>query len=122
MDITRLDDCTEIIANDGCRLRELLHPERGAPLVNYSLAWAWVDAGERTLRHTLRQGTEVYVIVQGQGRMHIGDEAEDVREGDTIVIPADSEQWIENTGSGVLGFLALVNPPWQAEDDVLLEG
>ena len=121
MDITRLDDCTEIIANDGCRLRELLHPDHGAPLVNYSLAWAWVDPGERTLRHTLRESTEVYVIVQGQGRMHIGDDVEDVREGDTIVIPAGSEQWIENTGSGALGFLALVNPPWREEDDVRLE-
>ena len=118
MFIRRLQDCTEIIANDGCRLRELLHPDRGAPGVDYSLAWAWVDPGEQTLPHTLRAQTEVYVIVQGTGRMHIGDEESDVTEGDTIVIPAGSVQWIENTGAGVLGLLALVNPPWQAEDDL----
>jgi mannose-6-phosphate isomerase-like protein (cupin superfamily) len=118
MRIRRLQDCPEIIANDGCRLREQLHPERGAPLLNYSLAWAWVDPGERTLAHTLRAQTEVYVILEGSGRMHIGDETEDVGKGDSIVIPAGSVQWIENTGDGVLAFLALVNPPWQAEDDL----
>ena len=28
MFIKRLDDCVEIIANDGCRLKEILHSDR----------------------------------------------------------------------------------------------
>jgi len=110
-------DCKEIVANDGCRLRELLHPERDSADISYSLAIAYVDPGKSTYPHYLRQ-TEVYLIMQGLGRMHIGDEAQEVREDDIVVIPKEKKQWIENVGQNVLVFAAIVNPPWRAEDDV----
>ena len=116
--IKRLRDCTEIIANDGCRLREVLHPANDAADVSYSLAYAWVDPGQATLPHRLRAQIEVYSILRGRGRMHIGDEEADVEEGDSIVIPAGSVQWIENTGAETLFFTATVSPPWRAEDDI----
>ena len=59
-------------------------------------------------------------IIEGRGRMHIGDETRDVQAGDSVVIPPTSSQWIENTGEGVLRFTALVSPPWRAADDVRL--
>ncbi len=110
-------DCKEIIANDGCRLRELLHPDRDAAEISYSLAIAYVDPGKSTHPHYLRQ-TEVYFILQGIGRMHLGGETQEVHEDDVIVIPKAEEQWIENIGQNVLVFAAIVNPPWRAEDDV----
>ncbi|MHC4934098.1 MAG: cupin domain-containing protein [Planctomycetota bacterium] len=116
--VKRLDDCHEIIANDGCRLRELLHPDRDGAELGYSLALAWVDPGERTLPHRLRRQTEVYLILDGEGRMHIGDESGTLEKGDAVAIPAGAVQWIENTGEGVLHFAALVSPPWRAEDDL----
>jgi mannose-6-phosphate isomerase-like protein (cupin superfamily) len=112
-------DCKEIIANDGCRLRELLHPDRDAVDISYSLAIAYVEPGKSTYPHYLRQ-TEVYFILQGIGRMHLGDETQEVHEDDVIVIPKAKEQWIENIGQNVLVFAAIVNPPWRAEDDVRL--
>jgi mannose-6-phosphate isomerase-like protein (cupin superfamily) len=116
--IKRLGDCPEILANDGCRLRELLHPDRDDAELGYSLALAWVDPGEKTLPHKLRAQTEVYLILRGSGRMHIEDETSELSEGDTVVIPRGAVQWIENAGEGVLQFAALVSPPWRAEDDV----
>jgi len=110
-------DCPEIIANDGCRLRELLHPERDPAEISYSLAMAYVEPGKATYKHLLRQ-TEVYYILQGIGRMHVGDEAQEVNEGDAVVIPKNKEQWIENIGENVLVFAAIVSPPWRAEDDI----
>jgi mannose-6-phosphate isomerase-like protein (cupin superfamily) len=110
-------DCKEIIANDGCRLRELLHPDRDPADISYSLAIAYVEPGQSTYPHYLRQ-TEVYYIIQGLGRLHIGDEVEDVYEGDAVVIPPEQKQWIENIGQNVLVFAAIVSPPWRAEDDV----
>jgi mannose-6-phosphate isomerase-like protein (cupin superfamily) len=110
-------DCPEIIANDGCRLRELLHPERDAVELPYSLAIANVEPGKATYRHLLRQ-TEVYYILQGIGRMHIGEESRELNEGDSVVIPKQSAQWIENIGENNLVFAAIVSPPWRAEDDV----
>ncbi|MDZ7343434.1 MAG: cupin domain-containing protein [candidate division KSB1 bacterium] len=115
--IKREKNCTEIIANDGCRLRELLHPERDAADISYSLAIAHLDPGKSTYAHYLRQ-TEVYYIIQGIGRLHIGDEVADGREGDTIVIPVEQKQWLENIGQNVLVFAAIVSPPWRAQDDI----
>ena len=117
--IKRLDDCEEIIANDGCRLKEVLHADRDGVELPYSLAFAWVDPGKATLPHKLASQDEVYTIFRGSGVMHIGQEEAEVSAGDTIHIPAGSSQWIENTGSGELYFSALVSPPWRAEDDLL---
>ena len=112
-------DCEEIIANDGCRLRELLHPERDPAAISYSFAIAYVEPEKSTYRHYLRQ-SEVYYILQGIGRMHVGNETQEVQVGDAIYIPKETEQWIENIGENVLVFAALVSPPWRAEDDVRL--
>ena len=112
-------DCQEIIANDGCRLRELLHPERDSVKTLYSFAIAYVEPGKSTYRHALRQ-TEMYYIMQGIGRMHIGDEEREVQIGDAIYIPPEQPQWIDNIGENNLVFAAIVSPPWRAEDDVRL--
>lgn len=119
--IKRMDRCEEIVANDGCRLRELLHPDRDETDIPYSVALAWVDPGERTLPHLLQNQTEVYLVLRGTGRMHIDEESADVEEGDLVEIPRGATQWIENTGDETLHFAALVSPPWRAEDDVRVD-
>jgi len=60
-------NCREIIAHDGCRLKEILHPDRDPVSLNYSLSTARVDPGKATLKHFLRQ-TEVYFILSGKKR------------------------------------------------------
>lgn len=104
------------IANDGCFIREILHPAHGDCELPYSLAHAEVAPGEATYRHRLAQ-PEVYFILEGEGDLHIDGDIARVRVGDTALIPARAEQWIENAGAGVLRFLAIVSPPWRAEDD-----
>jgi len=116
--VKRFGNCLEITANDGCRLRELLHPDKDASGLPYSLAVARVAPGERTLPHRLSEETEVYYVVSGHGTMRIDDEASEVRAGDAVVIPAGSVQWIECRGSEVLEFVALVSPPWRADHDL----
>ena len=112
--------CPQFVANDGCRIREVLHPGRGGPALPYSLAVAEVVPGARTYRHRLGQ-PEVYYMLAGRGRMHIDGEIREVGPGAAIDIPARAEQWIENCGEEVLKFVALVSPPWRAEDDERLE-
>ena len=113
-------DCAPLTANDGCRIRELLHPENDPVDLPFSLAVAEVAPGEHSYRHRLGQ-VEAYYLVQGKGRMHVGDEASDVAAGDALVIPAGEVQWIENTGAGLLRFIAVVSPPWRLEDDQRLD-
>lgn len=116
MFIKNQKDCAEFTANDGCLLRELLHPKNDPVALPYSIAVACVETGKQTYKHKLAQ-TEVYYILSGTGCMHVDDETENVKPGDVILIPADSVQWLENTGTTELYFIAIVNPPWTEEED-----
>lgn len=120
MFVKNIGDCAEFIANDGCHIRELLHPDKDTVNLPYSIAHARVEPGKHSYRHYLKQD-EVYYILEGHGRMHVDDEEQDVAAGDAIHIPAGAVQWIENTGAGILDFLALVNPPWTEADDIRLD-
>jgi len=112
--------CDAFVANDGCSIRELLHPNNDAIDLPYSLALATVGVGQKSYQHKLEQ-TEVYHILQGHGRMFIDNEDNEVGVGDVIVIPAKARQWIENIGSEPLIFSAIVSPPWTEDGDVRLK-
>ncbi|MFQ5499725.1 MAG: cupin domain-containing protein [Candidatus Zixiibacteriota bacterium] len=118
--IRKLTDCTEIIAADGTRLRELLHPARDYPFGGrYSLAHAVLGPGESSRAHRLRSD-EVYYILSGEGEIHIDEDVSAVSAGDAIDIPSGSDQWIANVGDGELVFLCIVDPAWQASDEEVL--
>ena len=116
MFIKSLADCPPLLANDGCRIFELLHPAKDAIDLPYSFAIAEVEVGESSYRHRLRQ-TEIYFILHGRGRMHVDHETRELTVGEACVIPAEAEQWIDNIGAECLRFIAVVSPPWRAEDD-----
>jgi len=117
--IKRLKDCREIAAGDRTRLRELLHPDRDAAEIHYSLAAAWLAPGKASRAHRLKT-TEVYYLVRGSGVMHIGDEASEVTTGDAVYIPPGLVQWLENTGNEEVEFLCIVDPAWRPEDEEVL--
>lgn len=106
---------------DTCMLAEIFHPARiGSEIAaRYSIAHARVAVGRATLLHTLLKSSEVYIMLQGTGRMHVDDESEDVQTGQVIYIPPGSVQYIENTGSDELRFLAIVDPMWHESDEIL---
>ena len=118
--IRKLSHCREIIAGDGTRLRELLHPDREYPFSGrFSLAHARLSAGDSSRKHRLKS-SEVYYVVEGRGRMHIDDESAEISAGDAVEIPPGSVQWIENVGEADLVFLCLVDPAWREEDEEVL--
>ncbi len=120
MFIKNINDCEEFTANDGCRLRELLHPKNDPVALPYSIAIARVEPGKQTDKHKLAQA-EVYYILTGQGCMCINDESRPVGAGDVILIPPRDSQWLENTGGSELRFIAIVSPPWRAQGDVRID-
>ncbi len=113
-------DCPPWTAHDGCEIREVFHPAHDSIELPYSLAVATVAHGERTYRHRL-QHDEVYYLLEGEGLMHVDAETRLVSAGDAVLIPRGAEQWIENTGGGMLRFIALVSPPWTAAADARVE-
>lgn len=118
--IRTLANCEEFIAGDRTRLRELLHPDKQPLDLRYSLAHATVAPGETSTPHALTT-SEVYYILQGEGEMHIGGEVAMVKPGDAIYIPPQARQYIENIGTESLIFLCIVDPAWQARDEIVFE-
>ncbi len=120
MFIRRLEQCTTIIAGDHTILKEILHPDKAALALRYSLAHAVVPPETASLKHRLTT-SEVYYILAGEGLMHIDAESQVVSASDTIYIPPGALQWIENTGNEPLAFLCIVDPAWQPEQESILE-
>jgi mannose-6-phosphate isomerase-like protein (cupin superfamily) len=119
MFIRELKDCEEFVAGDKCVLREILHPDKDKIALRYSLAYAFVRPGDTTKPHRLKT-SEVYYIIEGEGKMHIDDESERVRTGSTIYIPPLAKQSITNSGRTDLRFICIVDPAWRREDEEVL--
>jgi mannose-6-phosphate isomerase-like protein (cupin superfamily) len=112
--------CTQFVANDGCRIRELLHPKNDNVALDFSLAIAEVEPDCTTYRHRLAQA-EVYYLIEGTGIMHVDNEVSAVVAGDAVLIPPGCVQWIENSGKQTLKFAAIVAPAWSSDGDARLE-
>lgn len=76
-----------------------------------SVARARVEPGMTTRWHRLHGVTERYLILEGQGRVEVGDcPPEGVEPGAVVLIPPDTRQRITNTGLTDLIFLAICTP------------
>ena len=120
MFIKQLNDCPEFIAGDGARLRELVHPDKAGLKLRYSLAHTIVAPGQITASHRLKDCSEVYYIVEGQGIMHVNGQQAPVSSGCTVYIPPFAWQQIHNTGKTDLKFICIVDPAWRTENEEVL--
>ncbi|MBD0314043.1 MAG: cupin domain-containing protein [Microcoleus sp. T3-bin5] len=118
--IQKLNACDEFIAGDGTQLRELLHPDKQAVDLRYSLAHAALPAAQTSVLHSLTT-SEVYYILSGVGEMHIDDETQFVEPGDAVYIPPNAKQFIYNCGTEPLIFICIVDPAWRKEDETIFE-
>lgn len=117
--VKHLRDCREIIAGDDSILRELMHPDKEALEIRYSLAHATVGPDQKTKPHRL-ESCEVYYVLAGKGMMCIDRETFAVRPGCAVYIPPHAVQHIENTGDSDLTFLCIVDPAWRQDDEEVL--
>lgn len=109
--IKRVDESQEYFFREGCHILEL-HNDVDDP--DSSIARARVAPGVTTAAHRLQGTTERYLILEGQGRVEVGDlPPDDVRPGSVICIPPHTSQRITNTGSGDLIFLAICTPRFE---------
>lgn len=86
----------------------LLHAPDPVPS---SLMVTWVDivpGSEQRHHHHIAE--QVYVIVSGNGRIHINNHAQPVTTGDLIYIPSNATHGITNTGSETLTYISAATP------------
>lgn len=106
--ILKGDPDQEFYTAEECYIIELSNtPEDPA----VSIARARVKPGVTTRWHRLNGVSERYYILEGMGRVEIGGLApQEVKVGDTVLIPPTCRQRITNIGSEDLVFLAICNP------------
>lgn len=93
---------------EGCFIKEL---SNSADDPDVSIARARLASGKTTRWHYLRGTGERYVVLQGEGRVEIGDlPAYRVDAGAVVLIPPGVRQRISNTGTDDLVFLAICSP------------
>ena len=119
MDIQHIDRARAFTTKDGSEIRELL-AHRNSVIEKQSLAEARLFPGSSTTPHYHRLTEEIYYVLDGEGRMRIGEDERAVGPGDAIAIPPGAVHQITNTGSGVLKFLCCCAPGYEHEDTVLV--
>jgi mannose-6-phosphate isomerase-like protein (cupin superfamily) len=111
--VKRFDPHAEYLTQELCHINELANT---ADDPDASVARARVAPGVTTHWHRLAATTERYVILEGCGRVEIGEaQPQEVGPGDVVVIPPLCPQRITNVGTGDLLFLAICTPRFRPE-------
>jgi mannose-6-phosphate isomerase-like protein (cupin superfamily) len=109
--IKKYDISREYFFAEGCFITELSNTPDDPEV---SIARARVKPGKTTKWHYLRGVTERYVILEGIGRVEVGNLAPQVvNVGDTVIIPPGERQRISNIGENSLIFLAICSPRFE---------
>lgn len=120
MKIIESRDKPDITAADLTPIKELLSPVRDNVSVHYSVAVARLSKGQKNLSHRLKTSSELFIIIEGHGIVHVEDEAAEVSAGALVYVPPGALQWTENTGDTDLVFYCIVDPPWKPDDEVVI--
>ena len=112
----KIKDIPEFLAGDHTHLKEVLHPLNDQLKLGFSLAYAYLDVGEKSLPHQLAY-SETYYILEGHGVIFIDEKKQNIEKGDMIYVPPHAEQFVENTGKTAIQFLCIVSPPWSEDSE-----
>jgi len=115
--IKKYDISREYFFAEGCFITELSNTPDDPAL---SIARVRVEPGKTTQWHCLRGVTERYVMLEGIGRVEVGNFGPQVvTVDDTVIIPPGERQRISNIGENSLIFLAICSPRF--EESVYVE-
>jgi mannose-6-phosphate isomerase-like protein (cupin superfamily) len=78
---------------------------------NLSVTWVDVPPGAEQRPHSHPDSEQIYVIVRGNGLMHVAGDTEEVGEGDLVFIPPGASHGIKNESSEPLVYISAASPP-----------
>lgn len=109
--IVRANEASEYLTEERCHILELSNSEADPDV---SVARARVEPGVTTKLHRVAETAERYVVLSGQGEVHVeGLSQQAVASGDVVIIPPGVAQSIKNTGSDDLVFLCVCTPRFE---------
>lgn len=115
-----LADIPSYVTKDGSSVRELMHPALHGN-TRQSLAEALVPPGCVTQLHRHGESEEIYLILDGIGRMTLEAEEFAIAPGDTVLIPPGTPHRLRNIGAEPLRLLCACSPAYRHEDTEILE-
>ncbi|MBC8515743.1 MAG: cupin domain-containing protein [Nitrosopumilus sp.] len=120
MSIRKNSEINSIEGNEGTKIKQYFHPHNTLNGINYSLAQFTLEPGKKSKLHKIKS-SEIYYILEGSGNLTIEDEIHILQKDDSVFVPSNSKQFIENSGNSDLKFLCIVEPAWKVDDETLLE-
>ena len=120
MSLRKNSEIDSIQGNEGTTIKQYFHPHNTLNGINYSIAQFTLEPGKKSKLHKMKS-SEIYYILEGSGKIRINEESFHVEKDDSVYVPPNSKQFIENSGSTNLRFLCIVEPAWKADDETLLE-
>lgn len=107
---------TEDKRNQTLRDTYYLVDPKGSPSKNLQMGFTIVYANGKTTGHSHPAFEEVYYVIQGRGKMVVGDTEYDIKTGDALYVPFGVFHTTYNTGILPLHLL------WVTGRDVTREG
>jgi len=120
MSLRKNSEIKSIKGDEGTKIKQYFHPHNTLNGINYSIAQFTLEPGKKSKLHKM-SSSEIYYILEGSGSLRIDDDTHNIEKDDSVYVPPNSKQFIENTGSNNLIFLCIVEPAWKADDEILLE-
>ena len=109
MERVRRRELEPFTTKDGSEIREYLHT------AVQSLAEATLAPGQATERHYHMLSEEIYLLVEGGGRMEVDGEEREVSADDAILIPPGAWHTL-TAGSEGVRLLCCCVPPYRHDD------
>ncbi len=81
-----------------------------------SIQMTEVEVGGAQFLHS-HEPEQCYYIIEGQGRMTVGEEIQDVEGGDAVYIPSNYRHGIENRGDCALKYLTANSPAFDEKTE-----
>ena len=120
MSLRKNSEIESIQGNEGTSIKQYFHPHNTLEGIGYSLAQFTLEPGRKSKLHMLKS-SEIYYILEGKANLRIDDENMVLEKDDSVYVPPNSKQNIENIGDVDLRFLCIVEPAWKADNETLLE-
>ena len=120
MSLKKGSEIKSVQGEEGSKIKQYFHPHNTLNGISYSIAQFTLESGKKSKRHKI-SSSEVYYILEGSGDLIINEDTHHLQKDDSVYVPPNSRQFIENTGSDSLRFLCIVEPAWKAADEIVLE-
>ena len=120
MSLKKNSEIESIQGIEGTKIKQFFHPHNTLEGIGYSLAQFTLEPGKKSKLHKLKS-SEIYYILEGKANLRVDDENLELEKDDSVYVPSNSKQNIENVGEEDLRFLCIVEPAWKADDEIILE-